>query len=281
MLAPVLDGISELLGDKLKFDLSKGTIRFDGEKLVVEGDGFYAVVPKPDKHGALKYTSESSSSSDLASSSDTSIADLVAGDNYVDQIIQSGDATWKGSFAADGAVMQVESDEDIRANYYKGENSGVTFAGYAGDAIVDLAGENSDWVGNSGRTAVFDGVVSLKAGAAGSHDQFKGSDNNETLMGGQGDASLYGDGGNNLLVGYNGTDGDKEGQTTFMVLGDADGAANTITGFEFVTDDNYTDTEKVTADKLEVDLNTNHVHRIDISDGTDTRAGCPGCISSS
>ncbi|WP_171291483.1 hypothetical protein, partial [Acinetobacter baumannii] len=82
-------------------------------------------------------------------------------------------------------------------------------------------------------------------------------------------ASLYGDGGNNLLVGYNGTDGDKEGRTTFMVLGTAAGAANTITGFEYVQDDNYTDTEKVTADILEVDLNTNHVERIDISDGKD------------
>lgn len=263
--------LNEKHGDKLVVDLTKADVSFDGTNLIIEGEDFYAIAPDADKNGSLDY-SKSDSSSDLSSSADEAVADLVVNNNYTNQIIESDGATWKGSFGADGAVMQVEADEDIRANYYKGTNAGVTFAGYDDhEAIVDLANDG-EWVASSsidGRAAVFDGVVSLKAGAGRSHDQFKGSDNNETLMGGQGYASLYGDGGNNLLVGYNGTDGEKEGQTTFLVLGNAAGAANTITGFEYVSDDNYTDTEKVTADILEVDLNTNHVERIDISGDND------------
>lgn len=259
--------LDEAHGDTLAVDLATAEVSFDGTNLIIDGDDFYAEAVGADTNADWDWSNLDATSS-LFSSADAVVTDLVASKTrYTNQLIQSGDALWKSAIGAEKSVMQVESDEDIRANYYKGEDSGVTFAGYTGDAVVDLANDG-EWIANSsidGRDAVFDGVVSLKAGAAGSHDQFKGSTDNETLMGGQGDASLYGDGGNNLLAGYNGTDGDKEGQTTFLILGNAVGAANTITGFEFVNDDNYTDTEKVTADILDVDLNTNHVHRIDIS----------------
>lgn len=265
--------LDENHGDVMNVDLTQTDVEFDGTDLTFKGPDFSATIHDADKDGELDYSSSSSSSSsssDLASSADEAIAELEATpEKYTNQIINSNGSIWRGSFGAEGSVMQVKADEDIRANFYKATNGGVTFEGYSGDAVVDLANDG-EWVANSsidGRDAVFAGIVSLRSGSADSHDQFKGSDNNETLMGGEGYASLYGDGGNNMLVGYNGED--KEGQTTFMVLGNANGAANTLANFEFVTDDNYTDTEKVTADILEVDLNTNHVERIEISNGTD------------
>ena len=143
----------------------------------------------------------------------------------------------------------------------------MTFKDYLGEVVVDLG---SDWseknlIGE--KEAVLIGIDKLKAGLG--RAKFKGSSADETLMAGQGYGSIYGDGGENLLIGYDReANGDKEGSTTFMVLGHAAGAEDVIRGFEFVEDDNYTDTKKVTADEIEVDLNTNHIKKVSV-DGED------------
>ena len=114
--------------------------------------------------------------------------------------------------------------------------------------------------------AFFDGVNKLIGGEG--EMVFKGSDANETLVAGSGMTSLYGDGGKNILSGYpyeSSPVGTKEGYTTFFVLGNADGAANTITNFEFVSDDNYKDTSKVTADRIEVQTDNNFIRYVNLS----------------
>lgn len=240
-------------GDVLAFDLEEADMSFDGTNLIVEGEDFVAVAHDAKKAGGY----------DFAESADTSGSKLVSDGNYVNQLVRSNGELVKTAIGAQSSIMEVEQDEDIRATYYKGNDSGVTFGEYKGEVVVDLGG---DWQSSSidEDEATFIGINKLQAASVGdSKSQFKGSSENETLIAGVGYASMYGDGGNNHLYGYEGDD--KEGTTTFMVLGNANGAANTIEGFNWVEDDNYTDTQKVTADKIEVDLNTNHISTVDIS----------------
>lgn len=261
----------------------------------------YAVIVDADKDGELLYdTATKATSADLASSADlaesadeeettettekatsneiavaqlsslttylpTSIPTLIPDHNYTNQIIVSGDTTLKAAIGAKGSVIDVKLDEDVRANYYKGEESGLTFDDgtyrYNGNVLIDLKG---DWQAVSyidEQAVIIDGINSIKAGTG--ENIIKGSDENETFFAGRGNTYLYGDGGKNLLVGYTGDD--KEGQTTFYVLGHAADGVHSIQAFSFVYDDNYTNDSRITADKLDFDLATNYVSRASLS----------------
>lgn len=272
--------LDEIHGDTLGVDLTQMELTFDGTNLIAKGtdaDGgtVLATVLAADKDGDLSYDLASSAdeaedtAADETSDSESSVAadttpastPLVADHNYTNQIINSNGDIWKAAIGAEGSVIDVKLDEDVRANYYKGENSGLTFGSYNGDVLIDL---NGDWQETStidDRAVVLEGINRIQAGTG--LNYLKGSDENETFFAGRGNSHLYGDGGKNLLVGYEGTD--KEGQTTFYVLGNAAGAANSIQAFDFVDDDNYTNNNRITADKIEVDLPTNVVSRVDLS----------------
>ena len=94
---------------------------------------------------------------------------------------------------------------------------------------------------------------------------FQGGDANETMYAGTGEASLYGGGGRNLLAN---TSTDKEGGTTFFVLGDADGARNTISGFVALSTDPDNDNSDV-ADNIEINTGANVVSNVLIRNDDD------------
>ena len=76
------------------------------------------------------------------------------------------------------------------------------------------------------------------------------------MIAGNGNGSLYGAGGRNVLRGYTGNN--KEVGSTFFVLGVNDGAVNTIRDFEFVGEGDNSDT-------IEIDVNSNHIKSLAIS----------------
>lgn len=193
-------------------------------------------------------------------------ADVLEG-NYVEQIItdtNSGE-TFKAAIGGASATIKVAENEGERANAFLGDGDApaiVDFSEYTGPVTVDLQGDIYAQSNINGANAFFnEGIGGLTAGSGDAI--FKGSGRDETLTAGTGNASLYGDGGNNLLVGYTGTD--KVGQTTFFVLGNADGAANTIKGFDFVSDDNFSKIDDVTtADKIEIQTDNNYVSALKV-----------------
>ena len=290
--------LDEIHGDTLGVDLTQMEVEFDGTNLIVKSKegasvSAYATVAGADKDGTISYdtASELASSADLAESADESdsvssssdsvsssstdsvsssssesvaasatASPLVADHNYTNQLINSNGTLVRAAVGATGSVIDVKLDEDFRANYYKGDNSGLTFGNYNGRVLLDLEGDQFENVIDD-QIVTVQGFTSVQAGTE--FNYIKGSDENETFFAGRGETHLYGDGGKNLLVGYNGND--KEGQTTFYVLGHSNDAANTIQAFDFVSDDNYTNNNRITADKLEVDLNTNYVNRVELS----------------
>jgi hypothetical protein len=286
--------LDEIHGDTLAVDLTNLELEFDGEtsQLIVKSrdkdeynaNNVYAVVVDADKDGELLYDKATDTKSTLASSADDAdetddtdettdattpetiavASPLVADHNYTNQIIRSGETMWKAAIGAKGSVIDVKLDEDVRANYYKGDNSGLTFGAYNGNVLIDLKG---DWKTSAidGVGVIIEGINSIQAGTG--ENIIKGSDENEVFFAGRGNTYLYGDGGKNLLVGYTGDD--KEGQTNFFVLGHAADGVHTIQAFDFVDDDNYTNNSRITADKLVFDLPTNYVSRVDLSQNAD------------
>lgn len=276
--------LDEIHGDTLAVDLTNLELEFDGTNLIVKSKdedeynatNVYAVVVDADKDTSLVYDTATDTTSTLASSADDadettaeSVASvavaspLVPNHNYTNQIIRSsGETVWKAAIGAEGSVIDVKLDEDVRANYYKGENSGLTFGAYNGNVLIDLEG---DWQASNidGVGVYIEGINSIQAGIG--ENIIKGSDANETFFAGRGNTYLYGDGGKNLMVGYDNTNNDKEGQTTFYVLGHAADGVNTIQSFAFVNDDNYTNNSRITADILNFDLPTNYVSRVALS----------------
>ncbi|MBE8951554.1 MAG: hypothetical protein SR1Q7_00210 [Quinella sp. 1Q7] len=214
-------------------DLSEMKFTFGGESLTIKGANFHTIVEGVSTTGA----------------------------DYMTQYLQNAtDGTiYKAAIGAEGSTMYVAADEDVRANAYLGKDSAVDFTGYSGDAVVDLGGDLYD-SSIDGNAAYFNGVNQLVGGTGKTF--FIGSDAKETLIAGAGNTSIYGGGGTNILSGYGGRD--KEGSTTFMVLGVNDGAVNTISGFEFVGEHNYIDAPLVTADQIETDIENNHFSNVAI-----------------
>ena len=187
---------------------------------------------------------------------------------------------YRAAIGAESSTMYVDDDEENRPYAFIGINSAVDFTGYSGDVVADLTEDwhlsyhggtfkfNDDGTGtityNGGTRAYYEGVNQIRGGKG--KNILKGGDGKETLIAGVGDTSIYGAGGLNSLVGYDGSNGDKEGSTTFFVLGVNDGAVHTISGFEFVTDNNFIDAPIVTADEINNDLENNYISNVAIVD---------------
>ena len=187
---------------------------------------------------------------------------------------------YRAAIGGESSTMYVTDDEENRPYAFIGKNSEVDFTGYSGDVVADLTEDwhlsyhggtihfNNDGTGtityNGGTRAYYEGVNVLRGGKG--KNILKGSDAKETLIAGVGDTSLYGAGGLNVLNGYDGSNGDKEGSTTFFVLGVSDGAVHTISGFEFVKEHNYIDAPLVTADNINNDLEYNYISNVAIID---------------
>lgn len=230
---------------------------FDGEDVTIDGNGFYGILENVD-------------------------VDPNSGeeDYYVTQYIYNSDnsTVYKAAGAVAGGTIYLPKDEDVRPNAFFGMNSGIDFGDYADPqtVMIDLKGDMAESsIGGSpiytrGITGLYgyyydyyDNPVATKEDLI-----FKGSDANDTLIAGNGNTSLYGDGGKNWLEGsydYDETLSDKEGRVTFFVIGNANGAANTISNFEYVSDNNYKDTSRVTADQIEILEEQSEVVYADVS----------------
>ena len=276
-----INAFNEYHGDTLSYNLSDAgmNIKFDAtnDRIILENTNDnveYAVLTgamtdAENQAGGYAATLPGSSlpSADNADAPNLNATSAL----YVNQLVKdlATDTTWKMAIGAEGSVIDVKADEDARANYYKGENIGVTFEKYSGEVLVDLSdtteathmlsytdpGVDAD--------VRYEGVISLQAGTG--NTIFKGSDNNETLIAGSGNTSMYGADGNNLLVGYTGDATTKTGHTTFWVLGYEGGANNTIQGFAFINDDKWTN-NSIAADAMEVQVETNYVKSADINE---------------
>ncbi len=175
------------------------------------------------------------------------LSEVGNGANFVNILSADANGPVKVAVAQEGAVIAVE---DELADYYIGEKSGIDFTNYSGELMANL-GSQQQSLGTG--EVLFAGINQITAGSG--QTTLMGSAKNETLYAGTGAASIYGGGGKNLLA--NSSD-DKDGSTTFLVLGNADGAKNTIAGFNFAGGDGV-------ADKIEVDTNTNVVSNVAIS----------------
>lgn len=228
---------------------------FDGEDVTIDGNGFYGILENVD-------------------------AEEGAEGKYVTQYIYNSDnsTVYKAAGAEAGAIIYLPTDEDVRPNAFFGMNSGINFGNYADPqtVMIDLKGDMAE--SSIGGSPIYTrGITGLygyyydtsKAPVATTENLiFKGSDANDTLVAGNGNTSLYGDGGKNWLVGsydYDETLSDKEGRVTFFVIGNANGAANTISNFEYVSDNNYKDTSRVTADQIEILEEQSEVVYADVS----------------
>ncbi len=169
------------------------------------------------------------------------LSDVGNGANFVNILAADANGPVKVAVAQENAVIAVE---DEIADYYVGENSAVDFTNYSDNLNINL-GSKEQRLGTG--EVLFAGINQITASSG--QTTLMGSAKNETLYAGTGTASLYGGGGKNYLAN---TSADKDGATTFFVLGDADGARNTISGFEFVT-------ENAIADKIEIDTANNKV----------------------
>ena len=185
--------------------------------------------------------------------------------NYTTQYIydEVGTELYSVAIGTVNSTIKVTEDEDLRPNVFFGYQTAIDFRDYTGDAIIDLKGDMAESIIDETVVIIDDDMTTLYAGIG--DTALKGDLDDETFFAGKGNTWLYGDGGKNLLVGYDNTNNDKEGQTVFYVLGNEDGAAHTIAGFNYVDDNNFTDNKKVTADALEFDLDDNNITRIDIS----------------
>jgi hypothetical protein len=174
------------------------------------------------------------------------VASVTTAD-VVNQLFEVNGQTVKAAIAADGKDITV-SGSDV-PDYFLG-NAGVDFSNYSGDVVVNAKDDN--WKASSvGDNAASFGsnFVSLKGGSG--TTQFKGGDGNDYLVAGTGSTSLYGGNGNNTLVG-NGTNA-TAAATEFFVLGNENGAKNTIEGFRFGTD------------LINTDFASNYISKVDAS----------------
>ena len=230
------------------------------------GDVISVAIDPTDRTFSLVYNADTQTV-ELESSADGYYALLTDVDtlegNYTTQYIydEVGEELYSVAIGTVGSTIKVTEDEDLRPNVFFGYQTAIDFRDYTGDAIIDLRGDMAESIIDETIVIIDDDITTLYAGIG--DTALKGDLDDETFFAGKGNTWLYGDGGKNLLVGYEGAD--KEGQTVFYVLGNEDGAAHTISGFNYVTDNNYTDTKKVTADALEFDLDDNQITRIDIS----------------
>lgn len=163
-----------------------------------------------------------------------------------------GEDLTKVAVAKSGGVIKSESAQIYIGNE---KGAGVDFSGTTKSLLVNLSDEPV--VSGTDQKQFF---LINQVTAGDGRTTVIGSDANETLIAGKGDNSIYGGGGNNSLQGY--TNDDKEGSTTFFVLGVADSADNTIQNFAFVNDDNYANRS---ADKIEIDTATNFVRQESIA----------------
>ena len=202
-------------GDKIQLDFSElKKLKLDDGDLIISGNDFNATIK------------------------DVNLSD----GGYAVQLITDTDGTTrKVAIGGKGEIIRVTND--IKPDTFFGNGSEVDFSDYSGDAVIDLKGDIWDENSIDGTKAYFDGINSLRAGSG--NTIFKGSDDAETFFAGKGNTSIYGDGGRNLMVGYGGDD--KVGSTKFFVLGNANGAVNTIRSFGFVDDNSA-----ATADEIEI-----------------------------
>lgn len=217
-------------GDVLALDLINSNVTFSDGTLNIKGNGF---------RGQAAVTAAETSDYSSGTYAEVRFTD---GTREINAAIANGDATM---------------DASTGANYFKGNGDAVNFANVDGDVYVNLT---ADWNSTiNGAVAGFNGIT-----------QFQGGDTNttlwtgaanETLTAGKGDTSLYGAGGKNVLNGYDNSSGDKDSRTTFFVLGNANGASNTVTNFQFAD----TASDQSVADVLEIDANTNLVSDVRIN----------------
>ena len=167
---------------------------------------------------------------------------------YVEQLFNSS----SNGIAIKAAIAAADNTIDAArgANFFQGDNSAVDFSNVEGDVFVSLRAA-SEWANTvDGAQVAFRGISEFIGGQG--KTSISGSDTNETLRAGIGETSLYGAGGQNVMVGYSGED--KDSRTTFFVLGDSAGARNTIQSFAFV--DNVAD--KSLADVIEIQTDRNY-----------------------
>lgn len=180
---------------------------------------------------------------------DNSATASVTAGNYVNQLFAVGDETVKAVIAADGQDISV-TGSDV-PQYFLG-NAGVDFSSYSGEVVVDATGKWKDTkVG--GESAYFSSnITSLKGGSG--ITQFYGAEGDDYFVAGTGATSLYGGAGNNTLVG-NASD---TAPTEFFVLGNKDGATNTIQNFQ------------TNGDIINTDFASNYISKVTVdSTGSD------------
>jgi hypothetical protein len=192
------------------------------------------------------------------------IQGVSAVNGVVNQLVQNGEGqVYRAAIGAESSTFTVAEDDEQRAYAYIGKNSTADFSSYTGEANIDL--ENYSSIGD--KAAYFEGVNHFIAGEG--NTTFMGGQGNETLSAGVGNASLYGGGGRNVLQGYDNTNGDKVGNTTFFALGRNDGAVSIIENFEFVGSNNYRNAALVTADALETNIENNRFSNVAITEDGD------------
>ncbi len=189
--------------------------------------------------------------SDFRAEASVSSADVGAGTGeYIEQRFVDGTKAVNAAIAANSDTV---IDASKGANYFKGNNSGVTFAEVTGDVNVNFSGD--DWNSTiDGAAAGFDGITNVIGGTG--KTTLYGGAANEVFTAGNGDTSLYGGGGKNTLVGYSGED--KDAKTKFFVLGNNNGAQNTIQNFAFAD----TAADGSVADVIEIDTNNNFTSNV-------------------
>ena len=235
------NNLSDFAGDTLSvddLDISKMKFSFAGDSLIMKGEN---------DSGETIYTEIQGVS--------------TTGAGYVTQYIQNGEGeTYRVAIGAESSTIGVAADEDQRAYAYIGNNSAVDFSSFTKDAMVDLTGTYGSYI--DGTAAYFEGINQFVGGEG--DFVVMGSEGKESITAGKGNGSLYGGGGINVLNGYSGSD--KEGSSTFMVLGGNDGAVNTINNFEFVGSNNFVNAANVTADQLNTDIAKNHFSGVAVVD---------------
>ena len=194
-------------GDVINVDLDKAGVSSDGQNIFVEGTGVHATIESVENGKFL---------------------------------LKNGSKTYKAWIASGEDEIAVSSEDEEIANYYQG--SSIDFSNYDDTVSVNLSDNDAFASAIEGEEAVFSGFSTLKAGSG--KTLFMGGSGKETLIAGTGEATLYGGDGRNVLAN---SGEEKEGNTSFFVLSAANGARNTIQGFEFleVGDDDNSDTADV------------------------------------
>lgn len=217
-------------GDVIAVDLINSNVTFADGVLNIKGNGY---------RGQASMTA--AETSEYASGTYAEVR-FTDGTREINAAIANGDATM---------------DASTGANYFKGNGDAVNFANVDGDVYVNL---NADWNSTiNGAVAGFNGITQFQGGE--SNTTIWSGAANETLTAGKGTTSMYAAGGRNVMNGYDNSSGDKDSRTTFFVLGNAAGAQNTITNFQFAD----TASDQGIADVLEIDANTNLVSDVRIN----------------